>query len=184
MQQSMEIIIILGNSNDKIQKNRVDRAIQHFNNTLQTYYNENTGIYEVTTFLIFSGGKSEGQKMCEYAKTKHGIDPAHCIIEDKSRSTVENLKNSVAIIERMFCKDLADPIITICTSDYHLNRSIVIMKLLFGHLYKKLKFISCNDVDVQIESDGIPVGNRKMTDRNYMMNFIDHYCSSVRSQSS
>lgn len=73
---------------------------------------------------IVSGGKGSGELVSEASVMreyliKDGIDTSRILIEDRSKTTVENLNNSLAIIEKNgFSHDLA-----IVTDEYHQFRA-------------------------------------------------------------
>lgn len=78
--------------------------------------------------IIVSGGKGPGETITEaeamrdYLISK-GVDPYHILIEDKSFSTLENLKNSKKIMDERNLKSAV-----IVSNEYHLKRSSMIAK--------------------------------------------------------
>lgn len=115
----LDYIIVLGaqvyeNRPSSVLKYRLDRAI--------TYLNENPN-----ALCIVSGGKgenepfSEGYGMKEYL-VKNNIAENRIIIEDKSKSTKENLVNSKKIIND------ETKTIGIVTNNFHMYRALLIAK--------------------------------------------------------
>jgi len=100
-------------------KSRVDKAIEFAN--LQK---EKTG---KEIIFVPSGGKGENEVIAESEAMKNylfeqGIDEKNIIIENKSTSTIENLKYSNSII----IKEKEDAKIGFSTTNYHVFRSGVI----------------------------------------------------------
>ena len=82
---------------------------------------------------ILCGGQGKGESMteadCMYDwLTAQGVDPDRLIKEDRSTTTMENLQNAFAIIERR--GDTPDGSIAIVSSCYHLYRAKCMAKLL------------------------------------------------------
>ncbi len=84
------------------------------------------------TLLIVTGGKgfqeqiSEAVVMAEYLQQQHHIDPARILLEAKSTSTAENLRNVQPLLAQQHIS-LKQPII-IVTSDFHILRAKAIAK--------------------------------------------------------
>lgn len=82
--------------------------------------------------LVVSGGLSTGQKkseaqvMADYLQQQYAIESSRILLESKSTSTQENLRNTRALL-RAKQIDLSQPI-AIATSDFHLLRSSAIAK--------------------------------------------------------
>lgn len=75
--------------------------------------------------MILSGGKGSDEKISEAEAMKRycidkGIPSKDLIKEDKSKTTLENLKNSKAIINRRS----GDKNAVLVTSNYHVYRSL------------------------------------------------------------
>ena len=166
----VEIIIVLGNSKQEVITKRAKRACEYFKATPSKVYSELTGFVEIVKYLIFSGGtnvvsKPEGVMMYEYA-LKNGIEEKCCIIEKKSRNTIENLRFSKEIIDKMFSNTLDyRPQITICTSSFHMKRAIVLAKLMFEGY--QLKFIHTGE---HINKE------EYMREAHMLNNTLDGYC--------
>jgi len=139
---------------------RVNRAIKEFNKTPQLV-DPDTGLNHYNIQLLFSGGSSDGVSkpegsimMEEYALTQ-GIKKECMFVEDKSRTTVENLEFSKKIIED-FCPFNTlgwwRPEIVICTSSYHIRRATVLAKLIMP-LFDKISFIHTEEVVTQEQQD-------------------------------
>ena len=81
---------------------------------------------------MVSGGLSTGQKkseaqvMADYLQQQYAIESSRILLESKSTSTEENLRNTRALL-RAKQIDLSQPI-AIATSDFHLLRSSAIAK--------------------------------------------------------
>ena len=71
------------------------------------------------------GGVSEAESMRKYLTDK-GIDPSRLLIEDKSRNTVENIRNSIEIMKNNGI-DTKQPIVCL-SSDFHAVRVEIIAK--------------------------------------------------------
>ena len=121
MQDNFDAIIVLGNSTrgeeiGGIMKNRLEKALEIYGSNQKTK-------------IILSGGKrekgvSEAQKMKRYLKERSLAEEIF-ILEEQSRNTFENLKNSKEIIIKHQFKNIA-----LITSDYHLKRASMIAKSL------------------------------------------------------
>ncbi len=141
----VEIIIILGNRTPNIMRKRVLKALEHFKETPSQVYSELTGTVEIIKYLLFSGGSNDGISepkgaimMYDYA-LKQGVEKKYCILEKVSRNTVENLWFSKNIIEEINKTLDYKPQITICTSTFHMKRTVVLAKLIFNEY--QLKFV-------------------------------------------
>lgn len=143
----MEIIIVLGCVDAKIREKRVNRAIYEFKNDTKEYYCPYTDEYIIQKYILFSGGsvnkdEKENEADIMFNYTKQFIDEKFLDIENKSRNTVENLQNCKQKIDEIF-ENMDKPIITICTSTFHINRVIILSKLIFNDY--KLRFIHTNE---------------------------------------
>ena len=88
------------------------------------------GTYDYMTLnpnciAIVSGGQGEGEDITEALCMRDwlvnkGISPDRIIMEDQSTCTLENLQNSIAIIDSLPIKD---PVIGMVSSEYHLHRA-------------------------------------------------------------
>lgn len=117
--KNLDYIIVLGaqvreNGPSVVLKYRLDTAID--------YLNENPD-----TICIVSGGKgknepfSEAKGMYEYL-LKNGIEKNRIILEDKSRNTVENIKNSKVLMEQSYNR------VGIVTNNFHMFRGVRLAK--------------------------------------------------------
>ena len=76
---------------------------------------------------IVSGGKganepfSEAESMAEYL-LKNGIEKSRIILEDKSTNTVENIRNSKALMDMSYRN------VGIVTNNFHMFRAVQIAK--------------------------------------------------------
>lgn len=145
----IEIIIVLGNSTDGIYQKRVDRAVEYFNskddNEIIDYEG---GDLNVKRYILFSGVKKNVENMYDYALSKLG-DPSYkrfLLKESKSRNTVQNILFSMDVVSNTFMieANFQDTVtLTVCTSKYHIKRSIIITNLLCKKF--NTKFIYTND---------------------------------------
>nr|QBK87418.1 MAG: protein of unknown function DUF218 [Marseillevirus LCMAC201] len=132
----IEIIIILGNRNIPILKERVVRALEYFYLSPAEITSDFFPEPQIVKYILFSGGASDGKSkpegavmMEKYCTGK--IDPKFCLLETTSRNTAENLINSKQLIEKMFPSNFTQPKITICTSTFHIKRSMILTELIF-----------------------------------------------------
>ena len=78
--------------------------------------------------LVLSGGKGEGEELSE-AEAMYGylygrgIRSNRFILEDQSTDTVENIRNSLAIIRQREANTPREPRIAIVTSNFHIFRA-------------------------------------------------------------
>ena len=146
----MQCIIVLGNRNPAIMKKRVDRALQEFHSSPSEYVDQDSGFRMINKYLLFSGGSSDGvskpegaMMMEEYARSA-GIEDRFMLVENTSRNTVENLRNSRKILD---CHTMTDniykPTLVICTSSFHIKRSALLAKWLLKGF--QLRFIHTNE---------------------------------------
>jgi uncharacterized SAM-binding protein YcdF (DUF218 family) len=161
----MEYIIVLGNRDTGTMERRVDRAIKEFN----------SNICGVQKKLIFSGGylnenksgMSEALFMQDYAIDVFNIDKKSIITENKSKTTLENIKNVNKILNQIGSNPINDTLV-ICTSKFHINRVIMLSKLLFPTY--KVRFVF-TDEEVSI--------NQENHEKKLLMNFIEMYCKTI-----
>jgi uncharacterized SAM-binding protein YcdF (DUF218 family) len=148
----IEIIIVLGNSTDGVYQKRVDRAIEHFTQNSSESY------------IMFSGLKANVENMYNYALSKLGSKYEKFLLkENKSTTTVENILLSMKIIKNLFPKVIN---LTICTSTYHIKRSIIITNLLCKHF--NTKFIHTSE----------PITpEQKINEERNTANFLNDYTS-------
>ena len=128
----MEFIIVLGNSKKEIWQPRVDAAVQHFFSKPRQIYCEYTHETINTCRIILTGKgktKTEAQQMKNYILEKYSISNELLIIEDQSLNTLENLQYSKKIIDQI--SYFTKPTITICTSTFHIYRSMTLAKFIF-----------------------------------------------------
>lgn len=85
--------------------------------------------------IVVSGGQgedehiSEAQAMYDYL-AEHGVDPAQILMEDQSRSTVQNLTLSMQLLEREGYD--ADGGVLVVSNGFHLTRVRMLWARLFG----------------------------------------------------
>jgi len=124
-----DYLIVLGsglvdNKETKTMIDRIDRAVSYLNINKQCK-------------VVVSGGITSNNKVSEASVMnrllkERNIDEKRIIIEDKSTTTIENMK---------FCKELIDPNkkIVICSNNYHVFRA----KLIACRFNYYCKSISC-----------------------------------------
>lgn len=167
----VEIIVVLGNSTEGIYQKRVDRALEYFNShdDNEVVYYEG-GNFVITRYILFSGVKKNVENMYNYALSKLGDSNERFLLkESKSRTTVENILFSMDVVAKRFVieANFQDTVtLTVCTSKYHIKRSILITNLLCKNY--KTKFIYTND-PITLEQEA----NEEMNTRN----FLNYYTS-------
>ena len=107
--------LIHGNKVSRILAARLDTAI--------SLYHANDG----RTVLIPSGGQGDDETVTEASAMRgylleHGVSPDKILLEDKSRSTEENLRLSRKLMEEHGCGERMG----LVTSNYHLYRCLLI----------------------------------------------------------
>lgn len=90
------------------------------------YLNKNPNIK-----VVVSGGKGPGEDIPEAQAMKefllkHGISENRIIVEDKSKNTVQNLKNTKKILEKLYGKQNFK--IALITSNFHVFRAKMLAK--------------------------------------------------------
>lgn len=96
---------------------RIDKGIE--------FFNQQKASFSHPPLFICSGGQGgdeklpEGLAMKNYA-VEHGIDPKYAVAEEKSKNTIENMKFSERIIQKLGL-DIHNGIFV--TSDYHVFRA-------------------------------------------------------------
>lgn len=137
----MNIIIILGNFDRDISRSRCAQAAMYFNQNFKYISSDiSDDVYPSHRILCSGAGRrllkekiSEALHMKDILITEFNVDPCHIDIEDKSNNTVENLAFCKRLIFGLDCKEgftynsIVRNII-ICTSKFHINRSILIAK--------------------------------------------------------
>jgi uncharacterized SAM-binding protein YcdF (DUF218 family) len=124
---NQDFVIVLGSGliGDKVPPllaSRIDKAIE--------FYKKQSKV-STPPKIIFSGGQgpdediSEALGMQRYAISK-GIDPKHTILEDKSTTTLENMKFSKVIMENMNSNSYNSIFVT---NNYHLFRAGIYARL-------------------------------------------------------
>lgn len=139
----MNLIIILGNYDTDICRSRCECAATYFKKNFKYISSEiSDDVYSSHKILCSGAGRrlvKENMSEAEHMKNmliKFGIDPIHIDIEDKSNTTEENLifcKNLIFGPKESFTYNSIIRNIIICTSKYHINRSIVIAKDVFAN---------------------------------------------------
>lgn len=176
----VNIIIILGNSRPEILNKRLNRGIEEFNK-IKHPYEDDEEVYGIHNYIFLSGGgrgikvnnkmyKNESEYMFEYVSKI--IDPKYIVTENISNSTVENLINCFNIILKKYpSHDIFSSSIniTICTSSYHLKRTIVLAKLLNKEGFN-LKFIHTNEIISEEEN------KRELK---HLDSFMNYYCNNM-----
>lgn len=120
--QDIEVAIVLGAglNGDQLSntlKRRLDKGVEYFSRNKEA-------------LIVLSGGQGKDELITE-AEAMHiyltslGISQERLILEDKSKTTKENLSHSIQLIQQMGIKA---PKVLIITSDYHMYRAKQIAK--------------------------------------------------------
>lgn len=115
----MDYLIVLG---AQVRENGPSAVLQYRLDAALSYMQENP-----ETICIVSGGQgvnepfSEAKGMSDYL-ISHGILSERIILEDTSRNTVENIRNSKALIRNF------DGSVGIVTNNFHVFRAVGIAK--------------------------------------------------------
>lgn len=143
------IIIVLGNSDPAIALKRTQRAVEEFHRLPADSYDMEDGSVIQHKYILFSGGKprnalrSEGEVMMEKC-IANGIDQRYLLTELKSRNTVENLLFSRDVLIKLYEKPFdCKPKLVVCTSTFHIRRSIILTKLYLSEY--DVRFIHTNE---------------------------------------
>ena len=159
----MKVILVLGNSKEDVMKKRLDRAISEY----KLLNIENSNVYLMVSGC---GKKHEYKFMYNYLITN--VDTKNILVEDKSNSTIENLIFSTNILKNKFQILFQNIEVIVCTSTFHIKRTIIISKLLNIHSIK-WNFIHTEE-DVLDEE--------KIKEMNLTMNLIDYYSNNILSE--
>lgn len=166
----INVILVLGISDFNILNMRLDRAIQEYRSFQQNFHPEEGEHQNFYLMISGCGRKRSHEYMFEYI-SKY-VDPKYIIVEDKSMTTYENLTFSFKILEEMFQSNnsfYSKINVIICTSSFHIKRTIVLTKLLDKGNFD-FKFIHTNE----------PVPNfLELQERKNIMNLIDDYTNYV-----
>jgi len=174
------IILILGNSNPEILNKRLDRGIEEFYK-LKNPYEDDEIVFGINTHILLSGkGKAikidnkvyetEADYMYEYVSQKVNIK--YILIENLSNSTVENLINSYNILKKLYKDSFFNRInIIICTSSFHIKRTIVLSKLLNKDNFT-LKYIHTNENFSEEEN---------LRELRHLDYYLNYYCNNLLS---
>ena len=136
----MYVFLVLGNSHLKIMEKRVDTALRKYEQLKD----------EKCYMILSGGGKNETEAEYMYNYASKYVDKKYLICEDKSLSTFENLIFSYQIITDLFPKEPIELII--CTSSFHLKRTIIMANLLLKEKNYNLFFIHTNEFITTEES--------------------------------
>lgn len=90
-----------------------------------------------TALFVFSGGAvrtllPEARMMADYAIDRLGVPAAHVVLEDQSRTTVQNVANSLPLLT-------ASPVIKIASNTFHARRARQILHDTSPHLASRLR---------------------------------------------
>lgn len=119
-EQKLDYIIVLG---AQVRENGPSVVLRYRLDEAMNYLNENPD-----TICIVSGGQgvnepfSEAKGMAEYLLEK-GIEENRILLEDESRNTVENIKNSKRLIKEPYHG------VGIVTNNFHMFRAVQIAKV-------------------------------------------------------
>lgn len=129
----MNFILVLGNSDKKVCEKRADMAVQRY----KIANDEDLGYGALGAILIFCGYNGEAEYMRDFVVNKRKIPEKDCIIENESKNTVQNIVNAKKKIEEIgYYRPTFDfgHRYIICTSKFHIERSLVIAKYFFEGL--------------------------------------------------
>ena len=127
----INVVLILGISDIKILNKRLDRAIEQYKSFEKDFYPQEGDQQNFYFMISGCGRKRTHEYMFEYA-SKY-IDPRYIIVEGKSMTTYQNLVFSFEMLENTFqCNTTlySKVNITICTSSFHIKRTIILTNLL------------------------------------------------------
>lgn len=162
----MRFIVVLGNSQDRIRKSRVHRAVQYFK-TLDNEYDPDARKLTYTSRLVFSGKSPEAELMRDYA-IELGILRECCLIENESFNTYENMIKTVEMLAFLgWFKptiDAGENLFTICTSKFHAKRSLIMALTSNMVNFGKINIITDDD-------DGDDI--RRQNENNYLQGYAD-----------
>lgn len=131
----LDVIIVLGNSRTDIMEERLARAFREFN---VVYYDDETMRQKI---IIPTGTPTESNYMTNRI-IETGISRDCIIVDSNARNTIDNIVNSRALIEAHL---LVPYRIIVCTSSFHIARTIVICGLVMGKFMEIVKFIHTNE---------------------------------------
>jgi uncharacterized SAM-binding protein YcdF (DUF218 family) len=119
----IDTVIVLGAG---IKGERIPLTLQYRLNAALEYLEKNEDVP-----VVVSGGKGPGEDITEAEAMRRyleagGIDPSRIYKEDKSTSTIENIKFSRKVIKEGI--QLNDPTVLIVTNEYHTVRALMISK--------------------------------------------------------
>lgn len=117
-----ECVLVLGNPSPRVQRWRVRIAVRSTDPRRATF--------------VLSGGAvrtaiSEAEMMADYAVRAAGVPPANIIIENQSRTTIENIANSLELMT-------GSPAIKIASDTLHARRARKILHNQSPDLAKRL----------------------------------------------
>lgn len=164
----LELIIVLGNSKPEVMKKRVDRAIIVFNSSKYTNFEYEHDIVKTEKRFIISGTEYETMFMQNYLFEK-GIDEKSIIVENKSKTTIQNIQNSLDLMEKMLLNISS---IVICSSSFHIGRVIVISGLIMTKYAPIVKYVHTNEKISDNERD-----NEQMLISLLLNNYISSNCN-------
>lgn len=126
----MNFIVVLGNSKANVMNKRMDSAIATYRS------------FEAPGYIIVSGTQRETDIMVIYL-SKY-VDGKCIIVENKSKNTIENIINSKNIVDQYYrnVRPELKPIVTICTSTFHIKRTILITRFITDY---NTRFIHTNE---------------------------------------
>lgn len=170
----MHFILVLGNSRLDVMNKRVDRAIEEFRRLDKR---DEYGISQVKLIFCGKGNKNitEAEYMSSYCQAK-GVDIRDIITETKSKTTMENLVNTLKMLNKagwfkntLQCKYQ----FTICTSSFHIKRVMILSRLIFPELLNfsySINFIHTNENVTDEE---------KQRERMITQNTLDNICYGI-----
>lgn len=139
--ETSDLGLVLGSTDSKILKKRMDVAIEAYKKGKIKKLLFTGGISYKPKIFDLRVYTAEAIRMQEYAIAR-GVPKEDIILETKARNTIENIENSIEIIEN---ENLDIHSITIISSDFHLTRTMLLFKRLGKDKRFKLSLIESKD---------------------------------------
>lgn len=121
----MYIIIVLGNSTEKIWKKRVEKGVDFYNEIKKSFDDDLNSRIKI----VFTGTEKNSVDMKNYAIDTLKINESDVILENHSKSTYENIVFTRNILENAgYFKStfMTSYNFVVCTSQFHIARATLI----------------------------------------------------------
>ena len=142
--KNLDTLIVLG---AQVNGTKLSNSLKLRLKRAKEYLNENP-----ETIAVVSGGKGSGEEISEEYLVSQGIDTRRLIKEDRSTNTNENLKYSLALLEKELNKKPEELRIGIVTNGFHVFRGTSIGKKM-----------GCRQIE------GVPAKSNKFLQLNYLV---------------